>query len=335
VASLFYWEVTSVNGRMKNLWLNALRVAISVGALAFLFWRVVSPDETLEVIRRADLRYLSFALLLFILGLVIRAYRWTVLLRGLGVTVPLGRLVRLYFVGQFFSSFLPTQFGGDVMRALELTEDTDSSAAVGTVLLDRMTGLLMLLLMGFAALPFIAAQMERWLVLLIIGVTGGGVVVGALILEGRLLRRSTQWLPPVISLAGQGPLARVYAAVTDSGWRAVLMAFAVSLAFNTVNILINWLCGRAVGIGVGLGYFFAATPILSISGLIPSIGGWGVREAVSTALFTPASVNENVAVALGLALNGITLAAGLIGGLVYGIERLRALQGRPQTPVSE
>jgi uncharacterized membrane protein YbhN (UPF0104 family) len=113
------------------------------------------------------------------------------------------------------------------------------------------------------------------------------------------------------------------------------MAFAVSLAFNTVNILINWLCGRAVGIGVGLGYFFAATPILSISGLIPSIGGWGVREAVSTALFTPVSVNENVAVALGLALNGITLAAGLIGGLVYGIERLRALQGRPQTPVSE
>jgi hypothetical protein len=313
---------------MKNLWLNALRVVISVGALAFLFWRVVSPDETLEVIRRADLRYLSSALLLFILGLVIRAYRWTVLLRGLGVTVHFSRLVRLYFVGQFFSSFLPTQFGGDVMRALELTEDIDSPAAVGTVLLDRMTGLLMLLLMGFAALPFIAAQMERWLVLLIIGVTSGGVVVGALILEGRLLRRSTRWLPSVISLTGQGPLARVYGAVTDSGWRAVWMAFAVSLAFNTVNILINWLCGRAVGIGVGLGYFFATTPILSVSGLIPSIGGWGVRESVSTALFTPVSVDENVAVALGLALNGITLAAGLVGGIVYGFERLRGLQSR-------
>jgi hypothetical protein len=309
--------------------MNVLRILISAGTLAFLFWRVASLDETLEVLRRADLRYLLSALVLFVLGLVIRAYRWSVLLGGLGVTVPFGRLVRLYFVGQFFSSFLPTQFGGDVMRALELTEDTDSAAAVGTVLLDRLAGLLVLLVMGLAVLPFIAFQMERWLVLLIVGVTGGGMIAGALILEGRLLRRLTKWLPPAVSLAGQGPLARVYAAVTGCGWRAVSLAFVVSLVFNTINILINWACGRAVGIGVGLGYFSAITPLLSVSGLIPSISGWGVREAVSTALFTPVSVDENVAVALGLTLNGITLVVGLVGGLVYAVERLWGLQ-KPQ-----
>jgi hypothetical protein len=320
---------------MPSVTMNALRIVISVGALLFLFWRVVSPGETLEVLRRAHLRYLLTAYLLFVLSLVIRAYRWTILLRGLDPTIPFRRLVRLYFVGQFFSSFLPTQFGGDVMRALELTEDTDASAAVGTVLLDRMTGLLVLLAMGLVMLPFVAAQLEGWLVLLLVGLAGGGLVLGALILEGRVLRRATRWLPKALSLTGQGALAKTYAAVTGCGWQALSQAFLVSVAFNLINILINWLCGRAVGMGIGLGYFFAATPILSVSGMIPSIGGWGVREVVSTALFTPANVDENVAVALGLALNGITLGAGLVGGLVYGIERLQSLRSGPPTGGSQ
>jgi hypothetical protein len=311
---------------MNKRLLNVLRVVISVGALAFLFSMVVSPGETFAVLRRADLRYLLAAFLLFVLSLAIRAYRWDLLLRGLGIEIPLGRLIHLYFVGQFFSSFLPTQFGGDVMRALELTEDADSSAAVGTVLLDRMTGLLTLLLMGLAVIPFVASQMVEWLVFLIIGVAGGGLIGGGLILEGRVLRRLTGWLPPFLSLKGEGALARVYAAVTGSGWRAILSAFAVSFVFNIVNVLINWFCGRAVGIDVGLGYFFAITPILSVSGLIPSVAGWGVREAVSAALFTPLGAAENVAVALGVALNGVTLAAGLVGGVDYGIGKLCALQ---------
>lgn len=312
---------------MKKHWANVLRVLISAGALTFLFWKI-GLGETLAVLRRADLRYLLAAFLLFILSLAIRAYRWFVLLRGLDPNVPFGRLLRLYFVGQFFSSFLPTQFGGDVMRALELTQDTDSSAAIGTVLLDRMTGLLALFVMGLVVLPFYAARMEPWLVWLLLAVAGGGLVVGALVLEGRLLRRFSGWLPEALSLAGQGPLAKVYAAVTGCGWRAVSGAFAVSVAFNVVNVLINWLCGQAMGAGVSLGYFFAVTPLLSVSGLIPSIGGWGVRETVSAAIFAPAGAGTNVAAALGMAVGGVTLAAGLVGGVVYGLEGLRGLRAR-------
>jgi uncharacterized membrane protein YbhN (UPF0104 family) len=305
--------------------LNILRVLISAGALAFLFWRVANPDETLSVLRQADLRFLLGGLLLFVLSLVIRAYRWLILLRGLGLQVSYGRLVRLYFVGQFFSSFLPTQFGGDVMRALELTEDTESPAAVGTVLLDRMTGLLVLLLMGLVALPFVASQMEPWLIWLLIGVAVAGLVGGGLVLEGRLLRRATAWLPGGLSLAGQGSLAQVYAAVTGCGWEAVTGAFAVSVGFNLINILINVFCGQAVELGADIGYYFIATPLLSVSGMIPSISGWGVREAVSTAVFAPIGAGADVTTALGISLGGIALATGLVGGVVYGSDRLRVL----------
>jgi uncharacterized membrane protein YbhN (UPF0104 family) len=194
-----------------------------------------------------------------------------------------------------------------------------------------MTGLLVLLLMGLVALPFLAGQMDLWLIWLLVGMTGAGLVGGALVLEGRLLRLVTAWLPPSLSLAGQGPLAEIYAAVTGCGSRAVMGAFAVSVGFNLINILINWLCGQAVDVGTGLGYFFIVTPLLSVSGLIPSIGGWGVREAVSTAVFAPIGADPDVAAALAISLGGIALATGLLGGLIYGIERLRGLQGPRQT----
>jgi len=314
---------------MKKKWMNVLRVLISVSVLVFLFWKI-GLGETLTVLRQADLRYLLAAFLLFVLSLVIRAYRWLVLIRSLDPKVSFGRLLHLYFVGQFFNTFLPSTFGGDVVRALELTEDTNTSAAIGTVLLDRMTGLLVLFVMGLAALPFHAAQMEPWLIGLLFGVAGGGLAVGALVLEGRFLRHLTARLPTGLSLAGQGRLAKVYAAVTGCGSRAVMRAFGVSAIFNLINVVINWLCGQAVGAGVGLGYFFAVTPLLSVSGLVPSIGGWGVREAVSTALFSPTGAGANVAAALGMALGIITLATGLVGGCVYLIEGTRRMLGRDE-----
>ncbi len=301
----------------RKKWLNLARVLVSVGALGFLFWKV-GLGATLDVLRAADLRLLLIALALFLVSLVIRAARWASLLWALGLRVPFGRLVYLYFVGAFFNSFLPSGFGGDVVRALELTQDTPTPAAVGTVLVDRMTGLLVLLALGLAALPFSATRLPPWLVWLVVGVAGGGLLAGGLLLEGRLLRRATAWLPERLSLVGSGPLGRIYAAVTGCGWRAVGQALAISLLFNLINILINFLCGRAVGIGLDLGYFFITAPLISITGLVPiSVGGVGVRDWVVVTLFGPLGVDSNTAAAMSLSLYGISAVAGLFGGLLY------------------
>jgi len=315
---------------MKRQLANVLRVLISVGGLTFLFLTTDLRDILAEL-GQADLRFLGLAFLLFVLSLVIRAYRWFVLVRRLDPGVPFGRLLRLYFIGQFFSSFLPTGYGGDVVRALELTQDTDSSAAIGTVLLDRMTGLLVNFGIGLIVLPFTLARLEPWLAWLLVVVAGGGVVAGVLVLEGRLLRQVTGWLPARLSLAGEGTLAKIYAAITGCGWRAVLGALAVSVVFNVLNVVINWLCGKALDIGVSLGYFFVVTPLLSVATLIPSIAGWGIREPVSQALFAPTGTPGETSAALGASIGLVTLATGLVGGVVYGADGILGLRAHPET----
>lgn len=313
---------------MKKRGMNVLRVLVSAGALAFLFWKI-GLGETLAVLGQADLCYLLAAFLLFVISLVIRTCRWFVLLRGLALGVPFGRLVHLYFVGAFFNAFLPTGFGGDVVRALELSGDTNTSAAVGTVLLDRMSGLLVLFAMGLIALPFTFTRLEPWLAGLLVGIAGGGLLAGALVLEGRFLRRVTSRLPSVFSLRGAGFLAQVYAAVTGCGRRAVLEALGVSLVFNVVNVLINWLCGLAVGIPQGPGFYFIVTPLISVTLLVPvSISGLGVRDWVAVALFGSVGVDANTAAAMSLSIYLVSAAAGLVGGMLYGIEGLRGLRER-------
>jgi uncharacterized membrane protein YbhN (UPF0104 family) len=315
---------------MKRRWANLLRILVSGGALAFVVWRV-DIQQTALALGGVRVPLLSLAFILYGLSLFVRAFRWLLLLRPLAPGVSYRRLVRLYFVGQFFNSFLPSSFGGDFVRALELTQDTDSAAAIGTVFLDRMTGLMTLSAMGLLVLPFQAGGMPGWLVWLTVGVTGGILISGALILEGRLLRAMTASLGFGLSLVGHGPIAKVYSAITSCGWKAIWGAFAVSVVFNVMNVLINWLCGEALLSGIALGFVFVVTPILSVSGLIPSIGGWGVRETVSTVLFGPAGPGEDIAAALGVSLGLVTLATGVVGGIVYGMEGLLGLRGRGQS----
>jgi uncharacterized protein (TIRG00374 family) len=312
----------------RKRWISLARVMVSVFALGFLFLRI-GLGETLAVLGEADLRLLGTSLGLFIISLVIRAGRWAVLLRALGMEVPFGRLVYLYFVGALFNSFLPTGFGGDVVRAMELTQETPPPAAVGTVLVDRLTGLLVLLAMGLLVLPFSVSQLEPWLIWLLALIAGGGLLAGGVLLEGRLLRRLTSWLPERLSLTGASFVGRIYAAITGCGRKAVGGALAISFLFNIINVVINYLCGRAVGINLGLDYYFVTAPLISLAGVIPvSVGGVGVRDWVVVALFSPMGVDANTAVAMSLAIYSLSAVAGLLPGLHYLWSGARGVAGR-------
>ena len=113
---------TEAGKRTQKRWMNVLRVLISAGALAFLSWKI-GLGETLDVLRQADLRYLLAVFLLYIFSLVIRAYRWYLLLSALDGRPPFLHLLYLYYLGFFFNNFIPSGFGGDVIKVLGLRQE--------------------------------------------------------------------------------------------------------------------------------------------------------------------------------------------------------------------
>ena len=308
----------------RQLWGNIFRIGLSLATLALL-WREVGASDVWAVLRAADLALLLAAWGLFLVGIVVRTFRWRALLHGLGLRPPFWQLLRLYLVGGFFNAFLPSGFGGDVVRVLELAQGEPPPAAVGAVLVDRLAGILSLMALGLMALPF-APPLPAWLMATFGALAGGGLIAGALLLQGTWLRRATAWLPDAVSLAGEGAPAQIYAAVTGCGARALGWALALSLLFNLLNIGVHWLCGRAVGIEVGLGFYFIATPLLSLTLLIPlSVGGLGARDIAAQPLFGAVGVGDAAAAGMTLSVYAVSAAVGLIGGAIYLFEGLRGM----------
>lgn len=309
--------------RMRKHLSTILKVVVSVAGLWYAFSQV--PIDRLGAeFSHIHWGWLIGGLLLFWCGIVLRAYRWLVLVQGLDVEIPFWRLVRIYFVGAFFNTFLPTGFGGDVMRVVEASRDVPTHIAAGTVIVDRLTGLFMLFIMALFALPFRPADFPPILVLGTIAISVLGLTAGFLLLEGNLIRRFGGWLPGKLSITDKNqPLAKLLDTVQACGWRAVSKALAVSTLFNFILVGTWWIWSRALRYEISFTYLLLVVPIMSIILLVPSIGGFGVRESLAPTLFAAASLLPEEAFALTLLTSVMTKVAGLIGGPIYAISAIQ------------
>ena len=299
-----------------------LKVVVTLTGLAYVLWKV-PLRETAEVLAQVQWPWVLVTFLLITASLFLRAFRWLLLLRGLGVTVAYTRLVILYFVGNFFNAFLPSGFGGDAVRIMEVARDVPAAVAAGTVIVDRLTGLLALFAMALLALPFHPEGFPGSLLQMIAAVSVVGLVGGFILLEGSIIRRFGRWLPGPLSPIGTGPVAKVLQAVQGCGWPAVIQALGVSVLFNL--LLVSWwaTASRALGLDIPFVYLLLVIPILSVLLLVPSISGLGVRESLAPLLFAGAGLTEAQAVALSLLVFVVMRVTSILGAPIYLISIVR------------
>lgn len=308
--------------------MTLLKIGVTVLGLVLVL-RNLDGAAVLEAIGAVNWAWMVAGVALMVLSIFIRAYRWHVVLRGTGSRVRFGRLVELYFVGSFFNAFLPSGLGGDVVRAAEAAQDVDSGVAVGTVLVDRLTGLMALFAMALVVLPFRPDEFPLSLARSVGFLCGVGLLAGLILVDGRLLRAAARRLPPGIRAAGNNFLDRFARAIDRCGWRALAGALLISVGFNLVQIAWWATTGRALGLDIPFSYYVLVVPVMSIALLAPSIGGLGVRENLAPLLFSGAGISAEQAVALTLLVFGLERVASLLGAPVYiystlRINRLRA-----------
>lgn len=310
----------------RKRWGGILQIAISLILLFFIF-RSVGFHTIIDQLASVDVWLYAAAGLVLIISLAIRAIRWQVLLTPLGVKTSLGELFYLYMVGFFWNSFLPSGFGGDVVKAIELRRmSRQGSAAVVSVVAERMVGLLATALIG---LLVIAIQPRLFPIEASLIVAGMCVAIVILIAALRLdipnwLGERLPFLKPIVThkrVLSLHDAIRAYR-LRDLGW-----GLLASVPFTLASILDNYLVGLALGIDLSIGYYALYTPIISIIGLLPiSFNGLGVREYTYQVLFGLAGVSPEKAIAMAFAFNLLRFGAGLLGGLAYligGIFRLR------------
>ncbi|MHB1294780.1 MAG: lysylphosphatidylglycerol synthase transmembrane domain-containing protein [Anaerolineae bacterium] len=307
-----------VNAAAKRRWANLLKVAVTLGLLVVVVL-TVDLRSVVQVLALARWGDFAVALLLYQLGLVVRAYRWQALLEARGAHVPLLTLLDLYYVGTFFNNFLPSGFGGDVVKMYELARHgADGETAVSTVLADRVIGLVVLLGMALVALPFTWRLVPGSVILALLALIVGTVVALTLFLNRRLVEGVARRVALFGKVLAHPKVSAFYASCRSYDRRSLLRSSLASLLFNVLLILTQVGLARAAGVSLGIGYFFLFVPIISSVLMLPiSISGFGVREGAYVVLFGQAGVPADQAVAISLLFYGANLLTGVVGGVLY------------------
>jgi len=277
---------------------------------------------------------LYFAMLLALLvPFFFLAARWWLLLKGHGFDAPLSRVFFVTYAGAFFNNFLPGSVGGDLTKAILAASGEERKAAVaGTVILDRVIGLSVMIVLGAVSLTPEAGFWwsplgDRRLVYLIYGLLGA-LVLGYVV----------YFSPPFRKLLGVLPFKKMVAEL-DEVFRSarekkalVAKAAGLSLAAQASGILCIYGLARALGIPeLQVVKFFIFEPIIFIVTALPlSLGGWGVQEYVYQRLFGDfGGMDPNHAIALSVLYKLTLILVSIPGGLLFafGAARRRSRPG--------
>ena len=298
-----------------------LRIVIGAALIAILIWRL-DLSKILADIRSIETIYLLYALIPYLLFILISAWRWQVLLEYKKFNIPFGRTIIIYFIATFFNNFLPTTIGGDVMRVLYSMKDRRADA-MATVLVDRILGFVGLFVFAlFAVLYlFVIKRQTEFLPF-----TVGGLIIILAITYLFFSERAYSKLSPVVQKIRifkiGDRLNRLHEAATDfsSAWSTIIVCVVLSILIQALLAIGPFFVmkGMSINNGVSLLPCFIYIPIINIISMIPiSFNALGVREYFYVLLFSRVGFAAETSVAISLVAFFLYFILSLIGGIFF------------------
>lgn len=293
-----------------------VRLAITGAAFA-LVSRSIHLEEVLESLQNVEPLPFAGVLAAALVPLFFPGVRWWLLLRANAFGVPLSRALLVSYAGAFFNNFLPGAVGGDIAKVLLVSPgESRRTALAGTVIVDRVVGLAVLMCVAAACIsPFLGRLPDRSLAQLVWG-SLALLVLGVAALSSPLLHSLLARFPFGAAVLQVGLVFRSLRGQT--GILAGVVACSIATQLGIIGVALG--IARAIGMqGAETWMFFAFVPIAVLAAGLPiSIGGWGVQEFVYAELFGRlAGVDASQAVALSVVLKLSQLLASVPGGLLY------------------
>lgn len=309
---------------LERFWSSRLGGLIKLAlGLLVLFYMVSTLDWPLlsSLAGRAKPAYL------FVIGAVAVASHVTGALRFKLLCDPVARLgllthARQYFVGAYFSMFLPSSIGGDGVRILML-KGAGVAAARGTSLVAMERALGAFSLLGVSMAASFAAPLPTMLRVALAAAVAGATL-GFVVLRALSARVTPKW--PPLAMAVETARSAVAA-------DRVLGALALSYVYQVATVGVTMTVNQVLGLGVMPMMILALAPLAWFATMLPiSVGGLGVREAAFVLVFAWGGVERERALLLSLGTYAGLAAIGAVGGLWFTWDRVRGTAASQAEP---
>lgn len=300
---------------------RALRVLGST-MLLLLLTLFLPKDKIVAAFRVIRPGMLALAIPLLLIAHTLGSWKWHVLVNRGGSGLRFTSSMRLYFSGLFGNLFLPSIVGGDaVMVALGFRETRSRAGIIVGSLLNRVLDLGSLVVIALAGAFALGGALDirsrHWLETVLLVATIGLTLFTFILLlhPDRLPARLRALYLSHESLVAALRHPRTYA-----------FPFLMSLVMQTSLLLLTAWIAQTCGLDVAFRIWLLTWPLAKLLALVPvTVGGIGAREVAFAALLAPFGVAPGLAIAVGLAWDGVLIGGSLSAGLISRALALRAV----------
>ena len=262
---------------------------------AIIYWLATSFDQSQwETLKNQPKHWglLATALLLVLAETIFSFLRWMVLVRTLGIPLSCKEAIRLGFLGYLFNLVSAGSVGGDLFKAVAVSKNRESKRPelLASVLMDRVVGLVGLLIVACISLEFFAVdalptalQIIRRGALLFAAISLSGLI--AIVIFGRHL--PLRWLKKIPWVGNS--LRRMATAGLIFDGRPGLLAFILGISIVVHFGLTGAMCLISNALYTTpptMAQHFIVIPPAVVAGALPlTPGGLGVQEGAIHQLF--------------------------------------------------
>lgn len=304
---------------------HVIRLMVAAILTAVVLWKS-DPAAVWHAIAGAHWPDVYVAVALVVFDRALMACRWLLLLHPLThhSHPPVRAVMRIFFVSTFVGTFLPVSVGGDAVRSYILTRhDVSPGVSLASVFMDRMLGVLSILLMAVASLFFARNLASDPLIITALVLTGAVCLLTAVAVYSPATAITLHDLLRKLSFKRLTRIGReLLDAIQRYGWyhKDLSIVLAGSVLVQVLRIVQAYFLGRALGIEVPLTTYFAFIPFILLVMLLPiTVNGIGTSQAAFVWFFQQAGVARPSAFALSVLFVALGIVGNLPGGILYAM----------------
>jgi len=310
---LFWIEILSKHlKKLKNL----------IGPVILIYFLIKIDFGALkEVLTGIDPIFFA-ALMIFFPMMMIKTYRWLVLLKNFGVNIDFSNLFNLNLKGVLYGSITPGRLG-EISKGYMLGKMKYSlSSSIVSAVLDRIVDIFFLLGFGLFGFFYFYKEFQIDVVLLVI-VVGGIAAVSALLLNRRVRLKITTFIRKKIKDDDGDVIQSLKEIKKDK----MLVLSALSILAWVLYFCEIFLFSESLSIDVDVIFLVSAISASTIISILPiSILGMGTRDATLIFLFSMKGIATEKTLALSfliLLMFGFNICACYLYSLVYDLKNYK------------